>query len=112
MSLVLLPLGCAQETGYYTSRFARSEEPTRPEGPRAPEATVAALTTCVKQGAARLTDDHYAIVFDVHATDEDDAPTVTVKDSLLGDREIEACMLRALEDMPLPTQFRGCAPEA
>lgn len=108
LSLALLPLGCggAQETGY-TSRLARSEGPRRPEGPKAPEATVAALTTCVKQGAARLTDDHYAILFDVHATDEDDAPTVTVKDSLLGDREIEACMVRALEDMPLPAQFRG-----
>jgi hypothetical protein len=108
LSLALLPLGCegAQETGY-TSRLARSEGLKRSEGPQAPEATVAALTTCIKQGAARLTDDHYAILFDVHATDEDDAPTVTVKDSLLGDREIEACMVRALEDMPLPAQLRG-----
>jgi hypothetical protein len=100
LSLGFTPLGCGgtQDTGY---------RPTLPkrEGPTAPEATVTQLTDCTRQGASRLTDTHYAILFDVNVTEGSHVSMVEIKDSVIGDREIESCMVRALEGMSLPSSI-------
>jgi hypothetical protein len=82
----------------------------RPEGPTVPEAIVTQLTHCTKQGASRLTDTHYAILFDVNVTKGGDVGMVKIKDSMIGDREIESCMVGALEAMPLPMSIMGMLP--
>jgi hypothetical protein len=102
LALTFTPLGCGgtQEPGY------RSTLPT-PKGPTAPEATVTQLTDCTQQGASRLTDTHYAILFDVNVTEGSDVGMVKIRDSIIGDREIESCMVRALAAMPLPMSIMG-----
>jgi hypothetical protein len=105
LSVTFTPLGCGgtQDTGY---------RPTlpMPEGPTAPEATVTQLTDCTKQGASRLTGTHYAVLFDVNVTEGGDVGMVEIKDSMIGDRQIESCMVRALEAMPLPMSIMGMLP--
>jgi hypothetical protein len=97
LGLAFTPLGCggSQETRVEPFHPA-------PEGPTAPEVTVAKLEACGSEGAASLKDDHYAIVFDVDVTESGDVDRVKIRDSVIGDHGIESCMARALEGMPVP----------
>ncbi|TKC90035.1 hypothetical protein [Polyangium fumosum] len=72
------------------------------DGPSVPAATVAALQDCAEHGAARLTDTHYAILFDVEVTGDGQVDKARVRESMIGDREIVSCMEDALHGMSLP----------
>jgi hypothetical protein len=97
LGLAFTPLGCgsSQDVPVELPHQAREE-------PRAPEATVAQLTECARRGAAHLTDTHYAIVFDVDVTEDGSVSEARLRDSLLPDREMEACMASALGAMVVP----------
>jgi hypothetical protein len=97
LGLAFMPLACGGSQEPNVEPFHPA-----PEGPTAPESTVAQLKACAREGAARLKDDHYAIVFDVDVTATGDVDRVKVRDSLIGDRTIESCMSRALEAMAVP----------
>jgi hypothetical protein len=77
----------------------------RPKDPTVPETTVTQLSDCLQQGASRLTDTHYAILFNVNVNERGEVSMVKIKDSMIGDREIESCMVRALEVMSLPSSI-------
>ncbi|MDC3959918.1 hypothetical protein [Polyangium jinanense] len=72
------------------------------DGPSVPAATVAQLRDCAEHGAARLTDTHYAIVFDVDVTADGQVDKAKIRESLINDREIISCMVDALHGMSLP----------
>jgi len=93
LSFAMMPLACGGPEGYARPTHAASE------GLTAPPATVERLTACAAHGQGRLTDSHYAIVFDVDVTEGGRVREARVKDSLLGDRGIESCMVSALEEM-------------
>ncbi|MDC3953039.1 hypothetical protein KEG38_04245 [Polyangium jinanense] len=83
------------------------------DGPSVPPATVARLEACAEHGAARLTDTHYAIMFDVDVTADGQVDKVEVRESLINDREIVSCMEDALHGMSLPgvvTSLRSSGP--
>ncbi|UQA61934.1 hypothetical protein [Polyangium aurulentum] len=63
---------------------------------------MARLTECAERGAPRLTDTHYAILFDVDVTESGDVSKANVRDSMIPDRGMESCMIRALEAMVVP----------
>jgi hypothetical protein len=100
LGLTFTPLGCGsgQEFTVEPSHHAH-------EGPSVPRATVAQLTDCTNEGAARLTDTSYAILFDVDVDVDGRVKGARVKDSLLGDRGIESCMVHALRGMSLPASI-------
>jgi hypothetical protein len=97
VGLAFAPLGCGGSQEPSVEPFHPA-----PEGPTAPEATVAKLEACASESAARLKDDHYAIVFDVDVTESGDVDRVKIRDSVIGDHGIESCMARALEAMQVP----------
>lgn len=83
------------------------------DGPSVPAATVAELSACAEQGAARLTDTHYAIMFDVDVKADGEVDAARIRESMIGDREIESCMTGALRGMSLPgvvTPLRASGP--
>jgi hypothetical protein len=68
-----------------------------------PEATVRQWESCTNEAAGRLSASSYAIQFDVNVTEQGEVTEAKIADSMLGDEQIEACMLHALETMSLPT---------
>lgn len=57
---------------------------------------------CAAEGASRLTDTHYAILFDVDAYSDGQVRAVKIKDSILRDAALESCMANALQSMSVP----------
>jgi hypothetical protein len=97
LGIAFTPLGCGS-----SQEFPAEPPRQAQEGPTAPESTVALLTECAKRGAAHLTDTHYAILFDVDVNGSGSVGEARVRDSMLPDREMEACMVGALEAMSVP----------
>jgi hypothetical protein len=95
-----MPLGC----GSRAAEIPRHVDSTR-AGPTVPGETVAALTACVEEGAARLTDTSYAILVDVDVDEDGHVEGARVKDSIIGDPGIESCMVSALRGMSLPASI-------
>jgi hypothetical protein len=95
LSLALMPLGCAGNQGVVA-------DPPRGEGLSVPDATVSKFRACASQGRGRLKETSYAFRFLVEVTEDGRAGRVRLEDSSPGDGEMEACMARALEDMPVP----------
>ena len=73
------------------------------EGPTAPESTVSRLTDCANEGAHRLTGDTvFGISVDVEVTESGSVRAAKVRESMLPDGGMEACMVSALEAMSVP----------
>ncbi|MDI3283854.1 hypothetical protein [Polyangium sp. 15x6] len=84
------------------------------DGPSVPAATVSELEACAEHGAGRLKGTHYAIIFDVDVMESGEVRAAKIRESEIGDREIETCMEHALQAMSLPgvvTPLRSSAPE-
>jgi hypothetical protein len=97
LGLSLVAPGCGSSQAFTVEPLHRVDE-----GPTAPESTVAQLTGCAERGALRLSDTHYAIIFDVNATESGRVREAKVRDSIIPDRGMESCMVRALEAMAVP----------
>jgi hypothetical protein len=67
-----------------------------------PEPVVLQLRDCGRQGSAPLPLIDGTITFNVYAREEGRVDLVEVKASTLGDPEVEACMVRALQALSLP----------
>ena len=102
LGLAFAPLGCES-----SQDFPVEPPPQAREEPRAPEATIAQLTACAQRGAVHLTDTHYAVIFDVDVDGGGSASEARVRESLLPDREMEACMAGALKSMVVPRSVMG-----
>ncbi|MDI1477589.1 hypothetical protein [Polyangium sp. y55x31] len=103
------PLGCGSSPMGNPRPSAHGSH----DGPSVPPATVAQLGECAEHGAARLTDTHYAIMFDVDVKADGQVDEAKVRESMIGDREIESCMTRVLTGMSLPgvvTPLRSSGP--
>jgi hypothetical protein len=96
------PLGCGSSQDFAVVHSRRASD-----GPEAPQATVAQLTGCAEEGAGRLTDTHYTVLFDVDVDEDGRVQAARVKDSIVGDRGIESCMVDALRGMSLPASIMG-----
>jgi hypothetical protein len=94
---VFTPLGCGSSQDFTVEPPRRTHE-----GPTAPESTVAQLTECAKRGALHLPDTNYAIIFDVDVTESGSVREAKVRESMIPDRGMESCMVRALEAMSVP----------
>ncbi|MDC3962304.1 hypothetical protein [Polyangium jinanense] len=108
LGCVFTPLGCA--SGPQGTRMGPSHRSS--DGPSVPASTVARLTECAEQGAGRLTDTHYAIMFDVAVKEDGEIHEAKIRESLIGDREIESCMTQALLAMSLPGVVTPLRPSA
>ncbi|MDI3281763.1 hypothetical protein [Polyangium sp. 15x6] len=109
LGFVFTPLGC----GSSPMGNPRPSHHGSHDGPSVPAATVAQLEDCAEHGAARLTDTHYAIMFDVDLAADGQVDKVKVRESLINDREIVSCMEDALHGMSLPgvvTSLRSSGP--
>ncbi|MDC0744671.1 hypothetical protein [Polyangium mundeleinium] len=109
LGFVFLPLGC----GSGPLGNPRPRAHGSGDGPSVPAATVAALSACAEHGAARLTDTHYAIMFDVDVRADGRVDKAKVRESMIDDREIVSCMEDALRGMSLPgvvTPLRAAGP--
>jgi hypothetical protein len=95
LGLAFTPVGCGGSQGGEAS-------PRGGEGPSVPDATVSALRACAEQSKAHLKETTYAFQFAVEVTEDGHAGRVRLKDSSPNDDGMEACMARALEDMPVP----------
>jgi hypothetical protein len=102
LGLIFMPLGCGSSQDF----TVESPRPTH-DGPTAPESTVAQLTECAKQGALHLADTNYAIIFDVDVTESGTVREAKIRESLIPDRGMESCMVRALEAMSVPRSIMG-----
>jgi hypothetical protein len=100
LGAAFMPLGCGGEQKVVD--YATADGP-----PEVPDGIKEELTDCVKRGVGRLSDSHYAIMFNVRADDDGDVRSVDIEDSLIGDRGIESCMRRALQGMTLPSSIRA-----
>lgn len=100
LGFAFTPLGCGgkQKVVDYAPADGR---------PEVPDGIKEELTDCVKRGVGRLSDSHYAIMFNVRADDDGDVSSVEIEDSLMGDRAIESCMRRALQGMTVPSSIRA-----
>lgn len=105
-----LTLGCGgTEEVASTSWNAAHEEAALPDE------VVARLTSCAKQAAAALKPNGNAIVFNVKVTPRGRVSFVGVRDSMIRDRTLIACMTHALEDMslsPSDLAMRSSPPES
>jgi hypothetical protein len=106
LGLAFTPLGCGSNQDHAVEPWGRRAH----EGPSAPESTVAQLRECAERGALRLTDTHYAILFDVNAMESGHVSLAKVRDSMIPDRGMESCMGRALEAMVLPRTITALRP--
>lgn len=100
-------LGCGSDPGYtvisrpsVVDSEARATDSASPEAPRE---TVVALQTCVDHYAYKMSSDSYAIQYDIKATESGGITAVKVKDSMLTNSDLEACLSRALERMNVPS---------
>jgi hypothetical protein len=101
------PLGCGS-----------SGEAFAPVGPTHGDAEVPApvaqrLTACAREHRAHLESAEHSVSFDVELTNDGDVDSVAVKDSTLGDQDLEACMagaLRSLSADDLPMRHSGSVP--
>jgi hypothetical protein len=100
LGFVFTPLGCGGGREMRIKPVHRGGA-----GPTLPEDTVARLTECANQGAARLTESSYTIVFDVEAREDGHVKEARVKDSFPGAPDIESCMAHALGGMSLPASI-------
>ncbi len=97
---------CGSDPGYTVidrpSVIASEPQATKPESPEAPRKTFIALQTCADRYAYRLaSDSHYAVLYDIEATGLG-ITAVKVKDSMLTNSDLEACLSKALEHMEIP----------
>jgi hypothetical protein len=86
LGFAFAPLGCGGKQKVVD--YAVADELT------VPDEVKEQLTDCVNRGAGRLSDSHYAIMFDVRADDDGDVRSVEIHDSILGDRAIESCIAK------------------
>ena len=91
LGLTFTPLGCGSSQEFTVEPSHRAHE-----GSSLPQATVAQLTECANDGADRLTDSSYAIMFDVEVDEDGRVKDARINDSLLRDPGIESCMVHAL----------------
>lgn len=101
IGLALAPLGCggAQQEVLSAPRRPASELLTLPD------VVTAQLTLCISQGAPRLSETNYAIVFNVQVAETGEVQSAEVHDTILHDRSIESCMLGVFERTSLPTSL-------
>ncbi|MDC3961427.1 hypothetical protein [Polyangium jinanense] len=110
LGFVFTPLGC----GSSPMGNPRPSRHASGDGPSVPAATVTALEACAEHGAGRLKGTHYAILFDVDVMESGEVREAKIRESEIGDREIETCMEHALQAMSLPgvvTPLRSSALE-
>ncbi|MDI3283847.1 hypothetical protein [Polyangium sp. 15x6] len=110
LGFVFTPLGC----GSGPMGNPRPSHHGSGDGPSVPAATVSELEACAEHGAGRLKGTHYAILFDVDVMESGEVRAAKIRESEIGDREMEACMEHALQAMSLPgvvTPLRSSAPE-
>lgn len=72
------------------------------DGPTLPSKTELDLHACVGSRVSQWSDTHYAIVFDIDMGRNAEVRSVRMRDSMLPDHGIEACMRNALEGLRLP----------
>lgn len=92
LTFACAPIACSG--GHYAGSERSSSRML--ENPSAPEATVDRLTECANRGSIQFTDTNYAVMFDVEATESGEVREAKIKDSMLGDSDMESCMVRAL----------------
>jgi hypothetical protein len=100
LGVAFMPLGCGGKQKAVD--YATADGP-----PEVPDGIKEELTACVERGVGRLSDSHYAIMFDVRADDDGDVRSVEIHDSILPDRAMESCMRRALQGMTVPSSIRA-----
>jgi hypothetical protein len=67
-----------------------------------PEPVAKRLASCLSPSAARLKPASYGMSFNVHVTNKGKAVSAYVKESTLGERDIEACMVAVLRQTSWP----------
>jgi len=98
--LALAPVGCAA-----TDEVVESPSPPLTDAQASerllPVETTAALQACLTEGVSRLSHHAYDLSFEVQVTQRGTIQLVEVENGRLDVAGVEACLLRALEAMPL-----------
>ena len=102
-SLALTPLSCGGAQEDYTVLSPSSAtSPPASDAATLPKTVIRQLEACAKRTIAPQVEASYAMLFDIEITPEGNVFSAKLRDSTLGNDDIESCMVHAFDDITLP----------
>jgi len=96
----LVPAGCAATDEVAETPPQPSVQPEPAERYLTPS-VIQSIKACAKERASRLLRHSYELTFDIDATNKGVIRSIDAKGNRLDDADMEVCMIRALQDLPV-----------